>query len=186
MPSYYNRVIGRLRPGAIADADDINMIQTNVSDALRAVINDHHQNDAFILGEDENAFLLSPAPKRSGRYIDTMNLVDKDREKWLSIRRYGYRQKIKKSKTSLYSIIAKFRNTSKKPVTVWCELRDSTDFLLKRTSFELPANTLASEFEIVFDETFCSTAPGLSHKEIEPFDTKYMAPPKNQESLMME
>ena len=77
MPSYYNRVIGRLRPGAIADADDINMIQTNVSDALRAVINDHHQNDAFILGEDKNAFLLSPAPKRSGRYIDTMNLVDK-------------------------------------------------------------------------------------------------------------
>ena len=183
MPSYYNRVIGRLRPGAIADADDINMIQTNVSDALRAVINDHHQNDAFILGEDKNAFLLSPAPKRSGRYIDTMNLVDKDREKWLSIRRYGYRQKIKKSKTSLYSIIAKFRNTSKKPVTVWCELRDSTDFLLKRTSFELPANTLASEFEIVFDETFCSTAPGLSHKEIEPFDTKYMAPPQNQESF---
>ena len=78
MPSYYNRVIGRLRPGAIADADDINMIQTNVSDALRAVINDHHQNDAFILGEDKNAFLLSPAPKRSGRYIDTMNLVEKN------------------------------------------------------------------------------------------------------------
>ena len=114
----------------------------------------HNKNflSSVNLFKGQNAFLLSPAPKRSGRYIDTMNLVDKDREKWLSIRRYGYRQKIKKSKTSLYSIIAKFRNTSKKPVTVWCELRDSTDFLLKRTSFELPANTLASEFEIVFSK----------------------------------
>lgn len=73
MPSYYNRVIGRLRPGAIADADDINMIQTNVSDALRAVINDHHQNDAFILGEDENAFY----------YLLPLNVLDVISTLWI-------------------------------------------------------------------------------------------------------
>lgn len=183
MPSYYNRVFNNLEPGKIADVRDINLIQTNIDDAIKSVINDHHDHTAFILGEKEDAFKLTPAPKRLGRYIDTMNLVETDNEEWLPIRKYGYRQAIKKSKSSLYSIICKFRNLSNKPVDVWCELQSSDKITLKKSVIQIPAKTNSSEFEIIFDQEFCSTAPGLSHTDIEPFDTKNMAPPEKEESF---
>ena len=153
MSDYYKKVKGHLANGEIAYAEDINLIQTNVADAFKAAISDHHEHDSFILGNKENAFKLTPAPKRLGRYIDTMSLVESGNEKWLSIRKWSYRQLIKKSKTSLYSLICKFRNLTNNPVTVWCRLegRDGHKYTETRTSITIPANTEAAEFEIVFD-----------------------------------
>lgn len=183
MPHYYNKVIGNLADGDIAKAGDINNIQTNVSDAIEAAIDDHHEHMAYILGDDKDAFKLTPAPKRLGRYIDTMNLVSDENEIWLSIRKWGYRQKIKKSKSSIYSIICKFRNLSNQPITVWCRLENDIGMTIGRTSIEIPKNTNSAEFEIIFEDTYISTAPGLSHEDIEPFDSKYVAPPPREESF---
>ena len=91
MSDYYKRVIGDLAPGHIADSKDINLMQTNVADAFKAAISDHHEHTSYILGHDENAFRLTPAPKRLGQYIDTMNLVESGNERWLSIRKTCYR-----------------------------------------------------------------------------------------------
>ena len=60
MTSYYNRVYGNLYPGRIAKSEDINLIQTNIEDAIKAVINDLHEQTSYILGNEEDAFLLSP------------------------------------------------------------------------------------------------------------------------------
>lgn len=184
MTNYYNRVYGHLAAGEIAMAEDINLMQTNIADAIKAYINDHHEHTAFILGSKQDSFILTPAPKRLGKYIDTMNLVESGNEEWLSIRKWGYRQKIKKSKSSLYSIICKFRNLSNNSITVWCELRNcDNEQLKKRTAIEIPANTESAEFEIVFDQEHLNTAPGLSHNDVEPFDSKYIAPPPKEESF---
>lgn len=185
MSDYYKKVKGHLANGEIAYAEDINLIQTNVADAFKAAISDHHEHDSFILGNKENAFKLTPAPKRLGRYIDTMSLVESGNEKWLSIRKWSYRQIIKKSKTSLYSLICKFRNLSNNPVTVWCRLegRDGHKYTETRTSITIPANTEAAEFEIVFDVKYIATALGLSHKDVEAFDSKYVAPPPNEMAI---
>lgn len=183
MSDYYKRVIGDLSPGHIADSKDINLMQTNVADAFKAAISDHHEHTSYILGHDENAFRLTPAPKRLGQYIDTMNLVESGNERWLSIRKTSYRQGIKKSKSSLYSVICKFRNLSSQPITVWCELRKSDNSPLGRTSVTVPARTESAEFEVVFDAQHITTAPGRSHQELEPFDSKYMAPPERKESF---
>lgn len=185
MPSYYQKVDGNLHPGDIAKAEDINHIQTNIGDAIKSVINDHHDYNAFILGDKENAFQLTPAPKRYGRYIDTMNIFDEHQYKWLSINHSGYRQAIKKSKSSIYSVICKFKNENSSPITVSCKLLDQDKNLIEKgfTTIEVPANTKSAEFEIIFDyNTFC-TAPGLSHDDIEPFDTDKMAPPDGKESF---
>lgn len=183
MVSYYSRVIGNIRDGDIAKASDIQHVQTNISDAISAVISDHHEHTAYILGNNEDAFKLTPAPKRLGRYIDTMNLVADENKKWLSLRKWSYCQKIKKSKTSMYSIICKFRNLSNQPITIWCRLEDSTGFKLGKASVEVPGNTEEAEFEIIFEKEYVSTAPGLSHQEVEPFDSKYVAPPPKEESF---
>lgn len=185
MPDYYKKVKGHLVNGEIAYAEDINLIQVNVADAFKAAISDHHEHTSYILGQQEDAFKLLPAPKRLGRYIDTMNLVESGNEKWLSLRKWGYRQRIKKSKTSLYSVICKFRNLSKDPITLWCKLegRDGRKMTSTRTSVTIPANTESAEFEIIFDLKHLPTAPGLSHQDVEAFDSKYIAPPPKEECI---
>lgn len=185
MVSYYNRVDGNLHPGDIAKAEDINDIQTNIDSAIRSVINDHHEFNSYIYGGKENAFQLTPAPKRFGRYIDTMNVFDESQYKWLSINHTGYIQGIKKSKSSLYSVICKFRNKNDKPITVMCTLfgPDRSEDNCITTKIEIPGQTDSAEFEIVFDWEHVSTAPGLSHNDVERFDTDKMAPPMDKESF---
>lgn len=188
MPSYYNRVSGNLYPGKIAKSDDIHLIQTNIEDALKSVINDMHDHTSYILGEDENAFLLTPAPRRTGRYIDTMNLVtDSGKEKWLSIRQYGYKQAIKKSKSSLYSVILKLRNLYKESVILSCQIVDEYDHILSKANVTVPGNTVGAEFEVIFDIGTVPTAPGRPPEELEKPDVKFMAlPPKKQEANLNE
>ena len=71
MVSYYNEVIGNLFPGDIAKSEDINHIQTNIKDALKALLNDHHELNSYILGGRENEFVLTPSKKTLGRSLDT-------------------------------------------------------------------------------------------------------------------
>ena len=183
MPSYYTRVDGNLHPGDIAKSEDINNIQTNIEDSIKSVINDLHDYNAFILGENENAFKLTPAPKRYGRYIDTLNIFDKNQYIWLPINHSGYRQAIKKSKTSTYSIICKFQNLNSESILVECRLLDNDYTEINRTKIEIAGNTEGAEYEIIFDYNHGATAPGLDYKDIEPFDTDKMCPPKGQESF---
>ena len=184
MGNYYRKVDGDLKFGHIAKSSDINLMQKNIGDGFKSLISDHHEHSSYILGHDEHAFQLTPAPKRLGRYIDTMNLVESGNEEWLSIRKWGYRQKIKKSKTSLYSIICKFRNLSSEPITVWCGLQKIEDkTVILRVPVEIPAETESAEFEVVFDQKYLSTAPGVSHTDLEVFDSKYVAPPPREESF---
>ena len=183
MTSYYNRVYGNLYPGRIAKSEDINLIQTNIEDAIKAVINDLHEQTSYILGNEEDAFLLSPAPKRAGRYIDTMNLVSESKEKWLNINKYGYKQGIKKSKTSLYSIIVKLRNLYNRTVTVKFELQDDRGTVLKTSSVKVPANTTSSEFEVVFAQDYVPTILGRSNSDIEEDNNFLMSNRPNEEYI---
>ena len=112
MVGFYNKVYGNLVPGRKADVHDVNMIQTNIADALKSSITTLHHHDSFILGSDENAFLLSPAPKRNNEYIDTMNLSPESQDVWIDLNKQRIKQGIKKSKSTLYSIVVKLRNLS--------------------------------------------------------------------------
>lgn len=183
MTSYYNRVYGNLYPGKIAKSEDINLIQTNIEDAIKAVINDLHEQTSYILGGEEDAFLLSPAPKRAGRYIDTMNLVSESKEKWLNINKYGYKQGIKKSKTSLYSIIVKLRNLYNRTVTVKFELQDDKGTVLGTSNVKVPANTTSSEFEVVFAQDYIPTILGRSNSDIEEENNFLMSNRPNEEYI---
>lgn len=189
MPDYYIPVEGSLEAGQLAKAEDIRAIETSVQDSEKNMINDLYDHTSFVLGSAEDAFVLSPAPKKGGRYIDTMNIVPSDKENWLSIKKYGYKQKIRKGKTSLYSIIVKLRNLHSKPIIVWFELRDpnDNDILLKKSSIQVPPNITGSEFEVVFDQEFLPTStnnidvadasglPILNEDSVEEIDDDYLS-----------
>ena len=130
---YYNRHEGTLFPGKIAKSEDIHQIQTNIDEAIRSLIEDQYDHTAFILGSRENDFLISPAPKRLGRYIDNMNTVNESNELWLDIDNFGYKQAIKTSKTSLYSVIVKLRNLYSEPQDVSFELWSEENKIAKQT-----------------------------------------------------
>lgn len=174
--SYYRRHEGTLFPGKIAKSEDIHHIQTNIDDAIRAVIADQYDHSSFILGSRENAFLLSPAPKRYGRYVDTQNLVESGNEIWLDIDSYGYRQAIKTSKSSLYSIIVKMRNLYTEPQDVSFELW-SEDAKISKQTVTVPAQTSGAEFEVVFGLEHFSTQHGRTPEELEKPDAKFIAKP---------
>lgn len=182
--SYYNRHEGNLFPGKIAKSEDVHQIQTNIQDAIKNLIEDQYDRTSFILGSRENDFLISPAPKRFGRYIDTMNLVDSSNELWLDIDSYGYRQAIKTTKTSLYSVIVKLRNMYSESQDVSFELWSEEGKISKQT-VTVPAKTSSSEFEIVFNLEHFSTQHGRSGEELERPDAKFIAKP-GQENLIEE
>lgn len=182
MVNYYNIVKGHLKAGDIAKAEDINQMQTNNQDAFCNAIVDFNENDSFILGQDEDAFLITPAPRLLGRYVDTYSLPEEQYYKKLPIRTYDYRQPIAKTKSSLYSIICKMGNTSSYPVTVWCELQDITGLVLRRSSIYLPSGTENAEFEVLFDLNHYPTAPGLDFDTLKDYDGKHIASRDNDES----
>ena len=173
---YYNRHEGTLFPGKIAKSEDIHQIQTNIDEAIRSLIEDQYDHTAFILGSRENDFLISPAPKRLGRYIDNMNTVNESNELWLDIDNFGYKQAIKTSKTSLYSIIVKLRNLYSKPQDVSFELWSEENKIAKQT-ITIPAKTSSSEFEVVFGLEHFSTQHGRTGEELEKPDASFIAKP---------
>ena len=175
MSSYYNHHDGNLFPGKVAKSEDIHQIQTNIEEAIRGLIEDQYDHTAFILGSRENAFLISPAPKRLGRYIDNMNLVNESNEVWLDIDSFGYKQAIKTSKTSLYSIIVKLKNAYSKSQDVSFELWSQDNKIAKQT-VTVPNNT-TGEFEVVFNLEHFSTQHGRQGEELEKPDAKFVAHP---------
>ena len=186
MAGYYNRVYGNLVPGKIAHVQDINLIQSNINDAIKALMNDLHDHSAFILGEQEDAFYLSPAPKRLGRYIDTLNLVSSGNEQWLSIRNNGYKQAIRKGKTSCYSVIVKLKNTYSHSVDATFELQDEDGLILKKTILTIPAHTESAEFEVIFNLDYIATAPGRSGPELEDPDVHFMKMKPHEQFVNMD
>ncbi len=183
MVSYYRIHEGNLHPGDIAKASDIIQMQQNSKDMIHDVLEDLHERQGCILGSDENAFILTPETQRAGRFIDQMNLAEGDDAEYISIREIDYRQPIRLSHSSLYSVIVKMQNKSEKDVDVTFELQDINGYLIenKRATLELPANTDPTEYEIIFDLKYYPTAHGVTNKDLEEdedendntYDTKY-------------
>ena len=85
MTSYYDIIPGDLYPGHIAKSSDIIDNFQAIKDAIRNAIRDLTEGQSWILGtgdtSDKDAFILTPEAKRSGRYIDQMNLAEEEKEK---------------------------------------------------------------------------------------------------------
>lgn len=189
MVSYYHKVIGNLKKGDIAKSSDINHIQLHISDALKTLLSELHDNESYVLGHDEvykNSFILKAAPKTLGRYLDSYNFDDETKEenaKCVNINRYSVKQPIIKTKTSLYSIIAKFKNTSNKNITVTCRIEDEDGAPLRTNYITLAPNTTFSNYEIVFDLDFYPAPPNLDYKDLKERDGKDLPSDTKEESF---
>ena len=185
MPNYYNIVRGNLLTGEIAKSSDINHIQRNIMDMINNYISDEYDNEAFMLGSGEahkNDFLLTPAQKFQGRYIDDRIVPDAgettiDPTKYININRYSVRQPITITKTSIYSIIVKLKNESNRNIEIRCELQEPDGKVLRANTLTIPANTKEPEdFEVVFDLDYYPTAPNLEHDDIKEKDGRDIVP----------
>lgn len=181
MGSYYNIHEGNLHPGDVAKSSDINIIQRNIQDAIKNAIKDLTEGQSWILGtndqSDKNSFILTPESKRAGRYIDQINLAEGNDADLVSIRETSYRQPIKLSRSSIYSIIVKMQNKSEVSVPVNFELRDENGYLIPnmKTVLNLPKYTdTPTEFEIIFDLDYYPTAHGFSPEELMQDDNRYL------------
>lgn len=185
MTSYYNYVDGNLHPGDTAKSEDINHIQTNIADALKGLLDDHHEHNSYILGNRENDFLLVPSKKILGRYLDTYSIPVDENLIGLSMREYTYRQPIAKTKSSLYSIILKMGNNTNHNVPVTCELKsvNEENKVLRSDTVILRANTDKAEYEFIFDYTESPTAFGLSMEDLKKEDGKHIPPRTKEESF---
>lgn len=183
MTNYFHIHHGNLYPGDIAKAEDIMEIQQRTQDMSKEMLDDLHERQGCILGGEENAFILTPESKRNSRFIDQMNLANGEDGHYLSIRETDYRQPIKLSKSSVYSIKVKLQNKSEKEVPVTFELHDVNENLIegKRTTLNLPAKTDPTEFEIIFDLDYYPTAHGVDHKDLEDNVEGIVIPPNNDE-----
>ena len=183
MVNYYNKHIGDLFPGHIAKSSDINQIQQNIEDALKNAINDLTEGESWILGtndqSDKDAFILTPDTKRAGRYIDQMNLAEGSDMEIISFRETSYRQPIKISRSSIYSVIVKLQNKSEVSVPVVFELRDENGNTIPkmRTILDLPKETNEpTEFEVVFDLHYYPTAHNIQPQDLEDGNTQLTKP----------
>lgn len=189
MSSYYKKHYGDLYPGHIAKSSDINMIQQNIEDAIKNAVKDLTEGESWILGTndqtDKDAFILTPETKRDGRYIDQMNLAEGDDIEILSFRETSYRQPIKLSRSSVYSVIVKLQNKSEVDVNVIFELRDQEGNLIPNmhTILNLPKETIEpTEFEIVFDLEHYATAHGIEPEQLEDGNTQLVQTNTDEES----
>lgn len=187
MGSYYNIHKGDLYPGHIAKSSDINIIQRNIQDAIKNAIKDLTEGQSWILGtndqSDKNSFILTPESKRAGRYIDQINLAEGNNAELISIRETSYRQPIKLSRSSIYSIIVKLQNKSEVSVPVSFELHDENGRLLPnmKTILNLPKNTdVPTEFEIIFDLKYYPTAHGFDPEDLMKDDERYLNTGKSE------
>lgn len=180
--NYYQKVLGNLIMGDIAKSSDIHHIQTHIEDALRALLSDLHDGESYVLGSNnfyKNSFILTAAPKQSGRYIDTYNVFNEETD-FININRYDVKQPILKTKTSLYSIRTKFRNTSNKDIPIECQLQDEDGNVLRSNTITLKKNTASGFYEIIFDLDFYPTPPNLDFESLIKRDGKDI-PPRTEE-----
>ena len=169
MRSYYDIVMGNLRTGDIAKSSDINHIQIHIQDALKELLSDLHDGESYILGsgeEHKNDFVITAAPMLLGRYIDDRHLFEVDKTKYININRYDIRQPILMTKTSVYSVIIKMKNSSNRDIPVTFELQDEEGFKLRSNTVTVLKNTEDTEYEIVFDLDFYPTAHNLNHTDL--------------------
>lgn len=189
MTGYYDIITGDLYPGHIAKSSDIIDNFQAIKDAIRNAIRDLTEGQSWILGtgdtSDKDAFVLTPETKRSGRYIDQMNLAEGDDVELVSIRETSFRQPIKLARSSLYSVIVKMQNKSEKTVPVTFELRDGDGNLIPnmKTILNLPKETNSpTEYEIIFDLDYYPTAHGLQSEELEQDNPQLVNPNTDEES----
>ena len=185
MVSYYQKVFGNLNMGDIAKSSDIHHIQRHIEDALRALLSDLHDGESYVLGSGnfyKNSFILKAAPKQFGRYIDTSNIFEEETD-FININRFDVKQPIPKTKTSLYSIITKFRNTSNKKIPITCQIQDEFGNPLRTNTVVLDENTESGRYEIVFDLDFYPTPPNLDFEDLIKRDGKDIPPRTREESF---
>lgn len=189
MVNYYEIYNGDLYPGHIAKSSDIIMNFQNIQDAIKSVARDFTEGQSWILGtndeSDQYSFILTPEIKRAGRYIDQMNLAEGDDMAIVSIRETSYRQPIKLTRSSLYSVIVKMQNKSEVSVPVIFELRDENGNLIPnmKTVLTLPKNTdTPKEFEIIFDLDYYPTAHGIDPIDAENGDYNFIIKNTDEES----
>ena len=172
--------MGDIFPGHIARADDIQQIQTNIEEMSQSMWNAMHNHQAFMLGDREEDFILTPAPKRGGRYIDTMSISSNPANTlWLSPNKYGYKQPINKSKSSTYAIMVTLRNLYTKDIKFSFELQDEFGEKLEGTnevSITVPKETDEQEFSIVFDAEHIPVMFGRDPSEIEGHNPEHVQP----------
>ena len=184
--SYYNIVEGNLHTGDIAKSSDITHIQIHIQDALKNLLDDLHDHQPYLVGSDEAHrydFLLSPAPKTSGRYIDAINTFTIKPDKFININRYDVRQPIPITKTSVYSIIIQAKNTSNKNIPIECELQSVDGEVLRTNTITLPAETNPINAEIVFDLEYFPTAPDLNYEDLMERDGQDIPPITDENSF---
>ena len=175
--NFYKRVEGDIFPGHIARAEDIQQIQTNIEDMSQSMWNAMHDHQAFMLGDRENDFILTAAPKRGGRYIDTMNISSNVANTlWLSPNKHGYKQPINKSKSSTYAIIVSLRNLYTRDVKFSFELQDEFGEKLigtKEVTVTVPKETDDQEFNVVFDAEHIPVMFGRESNELEGYNPEH-------------
>ena len=185
MTNYYKIVEGNLRTGDIAKSSDINHIQVHVQDMSREMNMDFHDGESYILGSGDkhtNDFILTAAPKFQGRYIDD-RIIFNDSTEFININRKDVKQPILLTKSSLYSVITKLKNSSNKDITVNFELQDEYGNVLRSNKVVVNKNTTTpTPFEIVFDLEYYPTAPNLMHQELSERDGKDIPPKTDEES----
>lgn len=176
MPSYYNLVEGNLKTGEIAKSSDINHIQLHIRDALKELLSDLHREDdegaSYILGSGEahkNDFIITPAPKTSGRYIDDeiWTTSDVNESNYININRNDVKQPILLTKHSVYSVVIKMKNDSNKDIPVQFELQDLNGEPIRTNTITIPKETKTpKDFEVVFDLDYYPTILNLNHEDL--------------------
>lgn len=178
--NFYRRVEGDIFPGHIARAEDIQQIQTNIEEMSQLMWNTMHDHQAFMLGDREDDFVLTAAPKRGGRYIDTMNITsDVANTLWLSPNKHGYKQPINKSKSSTYAIMLSLRNLYHKDIKFAFELQDEFGEKIhgtKEVIVNVPKETDDQEFSVVFDAEHIPVMFGRDPMELEGYDVRHVQP----------
>ena len=184
MSNYYRGFIGNLMMGDIAKSSDIHYIQRHIQDMSKAMISDFHDGESYILGSNniyKNSFILKPAPKKSGRYIDSDNVFAEETD-FININLYDVKQPLPKTKSSLYSIITKFKNTSNRNITITCKIVDEFGAPKRTKKVTLLKNT-CEPYEIVFDLDFYPTPPNLSYDDLIKRDGKDIPPRTKEQSF---
>lgn len=183
MPSYYNQVEGNLFEGDIAKAEDINHIQDNIEDALQGFMDGLHDHESFILGsgeEHKDDFVLTLAKKVNGEYLDSYNInFEQSEEQWININRESVKQPLIKTKSSTYSVVARFKNDSKKDIPIVCELQNEDGTVKRANTITLLAET-TDDYEVVFDLDYCPAPPGIDFDNLKEGDGEYLPAKLNE------
>lgn len=157
MPNWFQRVEAEqshLRAGLLAYVEDIHSIQDRIEDAMSSNTRDLHGR-SHILGSREETFMMTPAEKIKGQYIDQYNENNCSQEdfRWIPIWEMYIRQKISINKTEIKNVFLKLRNLTNISVDVTFEITDVSEDMIPLgiQTVRLPKNTTEEEFQVSFD-----------------------------------